>query len=115
MPHTTDYGRSPSTRVTPLTRAGCSPALYCLLAVSAFLGFAIVPGGGLLAALMILAACGWLLWILLWAAGLLIRRMVVAATSAVGRREADEPRPVADSGRWSAPSLRHSELARSEV
>jgi hypothetical protein len=89
--------------------------VYGLLAVPAFLGFVIVPGGALLATLMILAACGWVLWVLLSAAGSLIKRLVVATAPGIGRRRAHEPRRVADSSRRSSPSFRQNELARSEV
>ncbi len=114
MRHTT--GDSPST--TPVARSpiGCGAwALFGLLAVSAFVGFAIVPGGGLLAGLMILAAFGWVLWVLLWAAGSLFRRLVVAAAAVIGGRQAHEPGRVADSGRRSSTSFPQGEPARSEV
>jgi|GEM_PF-3841972 hypothetical protein len=90
-------------------------AVYGLLAVPAFLGLVIVPGGALLATLMILAACGWVLWVLLSAAGSLIKRLVVATAAVIGRRQALEPGRVADSGWRSSPSFRQNELARSEV
>lgn len=116
MRHTTDYGLSSPTRVVRSPRVeGGSPAVYGLLAVSAFLGFVIVPGGGLLAALMVLAACGWVVSALLSAAGSLIKRLVVAAPAGVGRRQADEPGRVADSSPPLSPSFSQGEPARSEV
>jgi fructose-specific phosphotransferase system IIC component len=113
MRHTTAY-RLSSPRPSIGERAIVA-AVYGLLGVSAFLGFVIVPGGGLLALLMILAACGWVLWVLLSAAGSLIKRLVVATAAVIGRRHAHEPGRVADSSRRSSPSFRQAELARSEV
>ena len=115
MRHTTDHSLSPPPTVarSPIVEGGAW-GMYALLAVSAFLGFLIVPGGALLA-LMILAACGWVLWVLLSAAGSLIKRLVVATAAGIGRRRAHEQRRVADSGRRSSPSFRQNELARSEV
>jgi hypothetical protein len=115
MRHTTDHSLSPPTTAARSPIEGGSLAVYGLLAVSAFLGFVVVPGGGLLALLMILAACGWVLWVLLSAAGSLIKRLVVATAAGIGRRRAHEQRRVADSGRRSSPSFRQNELARSEV
>jgi len=116
MRHTTYYRLSSPTTVarSPMEEAGAW-ALFALLWVSAFVGFLIVPGGALLAALMILAACGWLLWVLLWATGYLLKCLVVAAAAGIVRRKAHEPRRVADSGWPSSPSFREGELARSEV
>lgn len=113
--HTSNYRVSSPGRSLPSPSVeGGSPALYALLAVSAFLGFVVVPGGALLATLMILAASGWVLWVLLWAASSLMKRLFVAA-AVVGRRKAHEPRRVAASGRRSGPSFRRGQLARSEV
>ncbi len=113
MRHTTDYRLSSPT--PSIGERAIVAAVYGLLGVSAFLGFAIVPGGGLLALLMILAACGWVLWVLLSAAGSLIKRLVVATAAVIGRPQAREPGRVADSGWRSSPSLPQGELARSEV
>ena len=107
-------GTRPSSPHSPFEEAGAW-AVYGLLAVPAFLGLVIVPGGALLATLMILAACGWVLWVLLSAAGSLIKRLVVATAAVIGRRQALEPGRVADSGWRSSPSFRQNELARSEV
>jgi hypothetical protein len=116
MRHTTDYTlSSPARGLRSPKVEGGSPALYGLLAVSALLGFAIVPGGALLATLMILAACGWVLWTLLSAAGSLIKRLVVATAAAIGRWRAERSGRVADSRRWSSPSFRQGEQARSGV
>ena len=113
--HSSDYRlSSPTVARSPIVEGGAW-AMYALLAVSAFLGFLIVPGGTLLATLMILAACGWVLWVLLSAAGSLIKLLVVATAAGIGRRRAHEQRRVADSGRRSSPSFRQNELARSEV
>lgn len=113
--HSSDYRlSSPTVARSPIVEGGAW-AMYALLAVSAFLGFLIVPGGALLATLMILAACGWFLWVLLSAAGSLIKRLVVATAAGIGRPPAHEQRRVADSGRRSSPSFRQNELARSEV
>lgn len=116
MRHTTAYRPSSPTTVarSPIEKAGAW-ALFGLLAVSAFVGFAIVPGGALLAGLMVLAACGWVLWVLVWAAGSLIKFLVVVAAAVIARHRADEPRRVADAGRRSSPSFRQEQLARSEV
>lgn len=115
MRHTTDHGRSSPTKAAPSPIEGGSAALYALLAVSAFVGFAIAPGGGLLAGLMVLATCGWFLWVLLSAAGSLIKRLVVVAATGIGRRQAHEPDRVADSGQRSSTSFAQGEPARSEV
>jgi len=112
MRHTTDHSLSPPTTAARSPIEGGSLAVYGLLAVSAFLGFVVVPGGGLLALLMILAACGLLLWVLLSAAGSLIKRLVAATAAGTDRRQADR---VADSSWRSSPSLRQDQRARSEV
>ena len=110
--HSSDYRlSSPTVARSPIVEGGAW-AMYALLAVSAFLGFLIVPGGTLLATLMILAACGWVLWVLLSAAGSLIKRLVAATAAGTDRRQADR---VADSSWRSSPSFRQNELARSEV
>jgi len=114
MRQTTDDRLSPTT-VARSPIEGGSPVVYGLLAVPAFLGLLIVPGGALLATLMILAACGWFLWVLLSVAGSLIKRLVLATAAGIGRPRAHEQRRVADSGRRSSPSFRQNELARSEV
>ncbi len=114
MPRTTDYGSSSATEVVRSPRVGGSLALG-FLAVSAFLGFVVVPGGGLLALLMILAASGWVLLVLLSAVGSLIKRLVAATAAGIDRRQADEPDRVADSGWRSSPSFRQDRGARSEV
>ena len=113
--HSSDYRLSSATVARSPIVEGGAWAMYALLAVSAFLGFLIVPGGALLATLMILAACGWVLWVLLSAAGSLIKGLVVATAAVIGRRQALEPGRVADSGWRSSPSLPQGELARSEV
>ena len=116
MRHPTHYPLSAPTTVarSPL-EAGGAWAVYGLLAVSAFVGFVVLPGGQLLALLMVLAAGGWLLWALLWAAGSVIKRLIVAA-AAIGRHQADGPGRVAVSGRRSSPSSLHQgQLGRSEV
>ncbi len=115
MRHTPDYRLSSPTTVarSAMEEAGAW-ALFALLWVSAFLGFLIIPGGALLAGLMILAACGWLLWVLLWAVGSVLKRLVVAAAAGIVRPKAHEPRRVADSGWPSSPSFRPGELGRSE-
>ena len=108
MRQTTDDRLSP-TAVARSPIEGGSPAVYGLLAVSAFLGFVVVPGGGLLALLMILAACGLLLWVLLSAAGSLIKRLVAATAAGTDRCQADR---VADSSWRSSPSFRQDQQAR---
>ncbi len=115
MRHTTDYRLLSPTTVarSPIEKAGAW-ALCGLLAVPAFVGFLIVPGGAVLATLMILAVCGWVLWVLLSAAGSLIKFLVVATAAVIGGRQAHEPRRAADSGWRSSPSFAH-QLARSEV
>ena len=115
MRHSTDYRLSSPTAVARSPIEGGSPVVYGLLAVPAFLGLLIVPGGALLATLMILAACGWFLWVLVSAAGSLIKRLVLATAAGIGRPRAHEQRRVADSGWRSSPSFRQNELARSEV
>ncbi len=116
MRHTTDYRLSSTTIVarSPIEKAGAW-VVFGMLWVSALLGFAIVPGGGLLAGLMILAACGWVLWVLLWAAGSLIKHLVVAAAAVIGGRQAHEPARVSDSGRLSSTSFPQGDPARSGV
>ncbi len=88
MPHTTDCRLSSPTQVgrSPIEAAGGAWVLLGLLWVSAFFGLAIVPGGGLLAALMLLAACGWVLWVLLSATGSLIKRFATTAAGTDIRR-----------------------------
>ncbi len=114
MRQTTDDRLSPTT-VARSPIEGGSPAVYGLLAVPAFLGLLIVPGGALLATLMILAACGWVLFVLLSAAGSLIKFSVSTATAVIGRRQAQRPGLVADSGLRSSPSFPQGQVARSEV
>ena len=97
MRQTTDDRLSPTT-VARSPIEGGSPIVYGLLAVPAFLGLLIVPGGALLATLMILAACGWVLWVLLSAAGSLIKWLVLATAAGIGRPRAHGQRRVADSG-----------------
>ncbi len=116
MRHTTDYRRSSPTPGARSPRLeGGSPALYALLTVSAFLGFAIVPGGALLAGLMVLAACGWVLWVLVSATGSLIKFLVVATAGVIAKRQAQRSGRAADSGRRSSPSFSPNEPARSGV
>jgi hypothetical protein len=107
-------GTRPSSPHSPFEEAGAW-ALFALLWISAFVGLLIVPGGALLAALMILATCGWVLWVLLSAAGSLIKFSVATATAVIRRRQAHERRRVADSGRQSSPSFPQGQVARSEV
>jgi len=113
MRHTTDHRFS--SPPPSIGERAIVAAVYGLLAVPAFLGLVIVPGGALLAGLMILAACGWALWVLLSAAGSLIKGLVVATAAVIGRPQAHEPGRIADSGWRSSPSFRQGELARSEV
>jgi len=113
MRHTTNY-RLPSPTSSIGERAIVA-VVYGMLAVPAFLGLVIVPGGALLAGLMILAAGGWVLWVLLSAAGSLIKFSVSTATAVIGRRQAQRPGLVADSGLRSSPSFPQGQVARSEV
>ncbi len=113
MRHTTDYRLS--SPPPSIGERAIVAAVYGLLGVSALLGFVIVPGGGLLALLMILAACCWVPWVLVSAARSLIKRLVVATAAVIGRRQEHEPGRVAYSNWRSSPSLRQDEPARSEV
>ena len=57
-----------------------------LLAVAAFVGFIVVPGGGLVALVMLLTALGRLLWVLLSAAGSVTRTSTATIADAVRSR-----------------------------
>ncbi len=98
---------------SPIEAAGGAWALLGLLWVSAFLGLAIVPGGAVLAALMLLAACGWVLWVLLSATRSLIKHLVVAAAAGPDRRRAKNPSRSYHARSHRPPSAK-TELARSE-